>query len=124
MPDADRSDWVLELPEREAVELDRSMLPTVGRRAEPAEAAVLGDRTFDHAYALGGDRVLGLSVGDHTTRVVFGHGYPFAQVYVPGSFDAVALEPMTAPIDALRTGEHPQVTPGGAFSATFRVELS
>ena len=52
-------------------------------------------------------------------------GYDVAHLFVPPKGDIVAFEPMTAPIDALRTGvglRH--VPPGQAFSAEFRVAVS
>jgi galactose mutarotase-like enzyme len=49
-------------------------------------------------------------------------GYEVAHLFVPPSGDIVAFEPMTAPIDALRTGAGLRhVPPGGAFTAAFRV---
>ncbi len=52
-------------------------------------------------------------------------GYTHAHLFVPPTRDIVAFEPMTAPVNALRTGEGLRhVAPGGAFSAAFRVEVS
>jgi aldose 1-epimerase len=51
-------------------------------------------------------------------------GYDVAHLFVPPAGDIVAFEPMTAPIDALRTGvglRH--VAPGESFRATFRVSV-
>jgi aldose 1-epimerase len=51
-------------------------------------------------------------------------GYDVAHLFVPPKGDIVAFEPMTAPIDALRTGvglRH--VAPGQAFTAQFRVTV-
>ncbi len=52
-------------------------------------------------------------------------GYTHAHLFSPPDGDIVAFEPMTAPVDALRTGiglRH--VAPGAAFSAAFRVGVS
>lgn len=52
-------------------------------------------------------------------------GYETAHLFVPPTRDIVAFEPMTAPVDALRTGEGLRhVPPGGAFSAAFRVGVT
>lgn len=52
-------------------------------------------------------------------------GYDVAHRFVPPAGDVVAFEPMTAPIDALRTGvglRH--VPPGGSFTAAFRIRVA
>jgi galactose mutarotase-like enzyme len=49
-------------------------------------------------------------------------GYPFAQVYAPAGQSLIALEPMTAPTNALTTGRSlPLAAPGERFSAVFRI---
>ena len=77
------------------------MLPTGEEIAEPAEIVRLAGRTFDDGYRLGRDRQLLLSGGRRRLSIVSDKGYPFAQVYAPEGQDFVALEPMTAPTDAL-----------------------
>lgn len=119
LPEVPRADWRLRLPGRHHLELDERGLPTGASAPEPAEDEPLGDRTFDDAYALADDRVLGLSAGDASVTIMFDEGYPNAQVYAPASDDVVALEPMTAATAALTTGAHPWAEPGSAFSATF-----
>ena len=62
------------------------------------------------------------SVGRVTIEL--GEGYEVAHMFVPPAGDIVAFEPMTAPIDALRTGvglRH--VAPGESFSAVFAVSV-
>ena len=51
-------------------------------------------------------------------------GYAFAQVYAPAGQDYVALEPMTAPTNALVSGRSLQfVAPGARYTATFRIRV-
>jgi galactose mutarotase-like enzyme len=52
-------------------------------------------------------------------------GYPFTQIFAPAGLDAVAIEPMTAPTDALLAGgpELTFVPPGETFAATFSVSV-
>ena len=78
----------------------------------PAEAQPLGSRTFDDHFALARDRRLGLEGGGHSLRVLFDRNYGYAQVYAPADQNFVALEPMTAPVDALVSGTCPFVSPG------------
>jgi aldose 1-epimerase len=49
--------------------------------------------------------------------------YPYAQVYAPSGEALVALEPMTAPVNALVTGDHRTLPPGETMSATFAVRV-
>lgn len=123
LPGVDRTKAVLGLPTREHLALDEHMIPTGERVREPAEALPLGRRTFDDGYRMPGTRRLVLSGGDRVVSLELGRGYPFAQVYAPADHDFVALEPMTAPTDALVTGEHPTVEPGERFSARFRIRF-
>jgi galactose mutarotase-like enzyme len=115
-----RGAWTLDLPARERLHLDRRGIPTGRRTADPAGAVALDGADLDDHFALGDDR--SFRVRDRRTelRVEYDAGYPFAQVYSPPGADAVAVEPMTAPVDALVTGEHPTVAPGAVFRAGFR----
>ena len=55
----------------------------------------------------------------------FVEGYPYAQVYAPADDDVVALEPMTAPTNALVSGTDLRVLePGEEHGATFTVEVT
>lgn len=52
-------------------------------------------------------------------------GYEVAHLFVPPSGDICAFEPMTAPVDALRTGRGLRhVAPGRSFSAAFRLRVA
>ena len=48
-----------------------------------------------------------LEGGGRRIEVEFEAGYPVAQVYAPPGEDYVCFEPMTAPIDALVSGDGP-----------------
>ena len=56
--------------------------------------------------------------------VAFDEGYPVAQVYAPADQPFICFEPMTAPTNALVTGNQlPTVAPGDVFRATFRIAV-
>jgi aldose 1-epimerase len=56
--------------------------------------------------------------------VEFLAGYPYAQVFAPSEQEFVAIEPMTAPTNALTTGRGLRVVaPGERFEAAFRVRV-
>jgi galactose mutarotase-like enzyme len=119
-----RRDLRLGLPARRHLLLDDRMLPTGRERREPAETIPLIGRTFDDGYALGRHRRLELRGGARSLTLELDRGYPFAQIYAPSGRPFVALEPMTAPTNALLTGDHPTVAPGERFTASFTVRVT
>ena len=123
LPGAPRRAWRLRLPARDHLLLDAGGLPTGERRAAPAERAPIGGRTFDDLYALTGARTLGLDHDDAGVELRLGRGYGFAQVWAPPTGNFVALEPMVAPTDALRSGTAPLVEPGDRYRARFTIAL-
>jgi aldose 1-epimerase len=126
LPGIDRSDWEIEIPVRERLRLDRQMLPTGELEAAPVPAGRLGSRTFDDAFAAPADAApLVLAGGRRRIEVSFVAGYPYVQAYAPADDDVVALEPMTAPTNALVVGgpNLPLLAPGDSYEATFSIAL-
>jgi galactose mutarotase-like enzyme len=121
LPAGPRREWVLRRPACEHVEVDERVMPTGARTPEPAEQAPIGRRTFDDHYALGRDRRFALGAEGRTLEVRFDANYPYAQIYAPPRREFVAIEPMTATIDALGTGRTPMCAPGTSFRATFTI---
>jgi aldose 1-epimerase len=57
--------------------------------------------------------------------VRFRSGYPYAQVFSPPGGRFICFEPMTAPVDALRSGEGVRlVAPGRSFAAEWQLEVA
>ncbi|MBV8981713.1 MAG: aldose 1-epimerase [Acidimicrobiia bacterium] len=104
--------------------LDRRGLPTGHTEPQAAEEQPLGDRSYDDLYALGADRTLALVADDRMVTVAMEDGYAFAQVYSPADAPFGCLEPMTAPTNALVTGDCPLIEPGDEFTARFTVTMS
>jgi galactose mutarotase-like enzyme len=124
LPDVSRPRWRLRLPARRHLVLDPRGIPTGADAAEPAEDAPLGRRRFDDLYALGRDRRLAFTTDDGpSVELRCGAGYPYAQVWVPAGRRYAALEPMTAPTNALLAGTAPLVAPGDAYRASFTLAL-
>jgi galactose mutarotase-like enzyme len=131
LPGVARRQWRLRLPKRKHLALDTRGIPTGEHDDEPAESAPIGRRTFDDLYALGGGRnrllAFDAAPGDDgdgpAVELRCGTGYPYAQVWVPAGRPFAALEPMTAPTNALVTGTTPMVRPGETFTATFELRL-
>ncbi len=127
LPGVARSDWQVEVPVADRLVLDDRGLPTGERERVTVASGPLGSRTFDDAYLAPEDSApLSLSGGGRRIEVRFDSGYPYAQVYAPADDDVIALEPMTAPTNALVTGgdDLPLLAPGDTYSATFSVTIS
>jgi aldose 1-epimerase len=116
-----RAGWRLVLPERTNVALSARGIPSGSRTEAAAEAAPIGERTFDDLFELHEDRSLGLETDDRRLEVRFDAGYRYAQVFAPPGARFVCLEPMTAPTNALRSGGFPMVEPGDSFTARFSI---
>lgn len=137
LPEVERRDLTLHLPDREHLELDVAMVPTGQSTHRAATAAVLGDGshelTFDdsfklideqmqHRFSLEGPRRSREREGPRQRLTIeMDQQYPYAQVYAPSGAAFVALEPMTAPTNALASKDHRSVPPGESASASFRV---
>ena len=51
-------------------------------------------------------------------------GYPYAQVYAPDDDDVIAFEPMTAPTNALVSGQDLKLLqPGESYEASFSIKV-
>jgi galactose mutarotase-like enzyme len=123
LPGGRRRDWLLRWPACEHVEVDERLIPTGRRRPQSAQRAPLGTRTFDDHYALARDRRFSISDGRRTLTLRFDDGYPYAQLYVPPRGEFVAIEPMTARIDALSDDDAPLCRPGDTFRAAFTMSI-
>jgi galactose mutarotase-like enzyme len=124
LPDVDRDRVRLGMPSRNRLVLDERGIPTGEERAESASIVKLAGADYDNAYRLGRDRQLLLASGRRRLTVVFDRNYPYAQIYSPVGADFIALEPMTAPTNALCQGTTPMVAPGERFTARFVVSLT
>ena len=112
-------------PPRTHLLLDERGIPTGATVAEPREEAPIATRTFDDLYALGRGRTLAYEGSDGAAiELRCGTGYPNAQVWVPKGRTFGALEPMTAPTNALEGNATPLVTPGDAFTARFTLAVT
>lgn len=134
LPRSPRQVWRLELPARRQLALDARGIPTGGSATLAPGTDPLGDRALDDAFVLTGARP-SLAIADDTRRVAieFLEGFRFAQVFAPvdasgvdvlGVDACVALEPMTAPTNALI--DHRDLTiiqPDDSFRAAFRVRV-
>jgi galactose mutarotase-like enzyme len=127
LPGVDRAEWRVQIPVAERLLLDEQMIPTGEREAAEAVEGPLGSRTFDDAYlAPAQSAPFIVSGGGRRVEVRFDHAFPFVQLYAPADDDVIAIEPMTAPTNALVAGgsELPIVEPGGEYRASFSISVS
>ena len=97
--------------------------PDGPRAPRPAETFALGDRSFDDAYdGLPDGSAFSVAGGGRTVTVTLERGYPVGQVFAPPGSAFICFEPMTAPTNALRSGEGlRRVAAGDAFTAVFSI---
>ena len=120
IPELPRAEWRLALPGMRRLAVDERGIPTGGRTRCAAEVEPIGNRVFDDLFEVGARRTLGLELGHRRLSVELEDGYRFAQVFAPPGRRFVALEPMTAPTNALVDGTCPLIRPGDAYVAEFR----
>jgi aldose 1-epimerase len=126
LPGVSRAEWVLEAPIHERLALDDRGLPTGAREPTAIEPGPLGERTYDDAFLAPSPGTAFVLAGpDRRLELRMDSGYPFTQIFVPAGLDAVAIEPMTAPTNALLTAgpELTFVPPGETFAATFSISV-
>jgi aldose 1-epimerase len=128
LPNAPRAEWELRWPACDHIEVDDRVIPTGVRTNQAAQREPIGGRTFDDHYALGSDRTFAIAAGSaknrRTLTLQFDPAYAFAQLYVPSQGEFVAIEPMTAEIDALGRGTAAVVEPGRRFLAAFNLAVT
>jgi aldose 1-epimerase len=125
LPGLPRAEWTVDIPARTRLVLDERMIPTGQREPVRVEPAPLGGRSFDDAYTdLGAHPRFRVAGGGRTIAVEFLEGYAYAQVYAPAGRDLVCFEPMTAPTNAIASGDGlTMLRPGEMYTAAFRITV-
>jgi aldose 1-epimerase len=125
LPGLARSSWSITAPLVTRLVLDAQMIPTGERQQAPPVAGELGDRSFDDAFAdVPAVVEFVLEGGGLRITVTFLEGYPFAQVFAPLDQDVVCFEPMTAPANALASGDRLLLlAPGESHRARFAIAV-
>jgi aldose 1-epimerase len=125
IPHVPRAQWQLKLPAMRKLVLDSRGIPTGAEKPFEPVDRLLGDTNFDDGFALANPQSSFLLSGaGYTIAVEFLEGFPYTQVYAPKDKEFIALEPMTAPTNALITGERLQIIAAGKkFQASFRIRI-
>jgi aldose 1-epimerase len=127
LPGVPRAEYEVDaLPVRRRARLDDRGLPTGGDDAYATRRGPLGEREYDDLFLeLCHPPEWTLRGGGRCLEVRFEAGYAFAQVYAPADADFICFEPMTAPTNALVTGERLRVVePGDTHQARFSITVT
>jgi Galactose mutarotase and related enzymes len=120
-----RESWTVRLPDVAHLRLDRRGIPTGASNTEARRRVPLRGQELDDLYAFSGPRRSAtLEGGGRRLRLDLDAGYPYLQIYAPAAGRFCCLEPMTAPTNALVTGDHRVVPAGESFTATFSARVS
>ena len=125
VPDAPRAAWRLGLPAMHRLLLDERGIPSGGEQPWNRFDSEIGERSFDDGFALLDTcPSFWLTGGGRRITVEFLAGYPYVQIFAPNEQEFVAIEPMTAPTNALMSGRGLRVVaPRERFEAAFRVRV-
>lgn len=120
------ADPVLSLPERRRLDLDARGLPTGGSVLEGASAGLQPEQTLDDSFdGLPDGATWELRSTGAGLAVRHDRAFPSAQLFVPRDAPVVSFEPMTAPVDGLRTGHGLRLArPEAPYSAVFTISLA
>jgi aldose 1-epimerase len=121
-----RAEWRLKLPVMRRLLLDQRGIPTGEEENFDGLDAKLGDLHFDDGFGLLKEQSSFVIEGaGRRITVEFLTGYPYVQVFAPKDKDYIALEPMTAPTNALTNGHGLRLVKAGEqFRALFRIRLN
>jgi aldose 1-epimerase len=126
IPGIPRSEWTVNAPAMQKLALDSQGIPTGAKTPSPPIATLLGKSSYDDGYVLSGEHAtFSIDGNSYSIAIEFKDGFRFAQIFAPQNKEFIAIEPMTAATNALRSGEGLRVlAPGEQFSASFRIEIN
>ena len=125
-PEGPREDWLIELPAMRHLRLDERQIPTGPDRHEQTRSFLLAEHEFDDGFdEVSAGASFALTAGARRLTLELVAGYGCAQVFAPRGGHYVCFEPMTAPANALRSGEGLRVlAPGESHTARFALGVA
>jgi aldose 1-epimerase len=123
LPGTPRGRWRVELPAMRTLVLDDHQIPTGPGEELPSQEFELAEREFDDGFdAVPAHARFAVEAAGRRLELELLEGYPCAQVYAPRPGEFICFEPMTAPANALRSGDHLRLlAPGESCRARFAV---
>ncbi len=124
-PGGPREQWLVQLPPMRHLALDSDQIPLGPEDARPAQRLQLDDRSYDDGFdSVAEPARFSVQAGNRAIELELLEGYPCAQVFAPPSGRFICFEPMTAPANALRSGEGLRVLhPGESHRARFSLRI-
>ncbi len=121
-----REGWQIELPAMRALALDPQQIPIGPDKELAAQSFELDAREFDDGFdAVAEPARFSVTAAGRRIELTFLQGYPCAQVFAPRTGRFICFEPMTAPANALRSGEGLRpLAPGERYVARFAVAVN
>jgi aldose 1-epimerase len=125
IPSLPRAQWRVQLPGMKKLNLDQRGIPTGTFTNFDSFDGLLGQESLDDGFALLDESSsFSLSGSGWNISISFLEGFRYAQVFAPAGKEFIALEPMTAPANALISGDALQILePGSQFHASFRIDV-
>jgi aldose 1-epimerase len=126
VPSGSRDDWLVTFGAADRLLLDDHSIPTGERSAIDREPFRLDGRSLDDAFDAPPEGAsFEATAGHMSLAVTFLAGYSYAQVFAPAGQEFICFEPMTAPTNALNSGDGLTIVePGRSYRAAFRIALS
>jgi galactose mutarotase-like enzyme len=125
IPGVPRAQWRLSTPAMRHLPVDSRGIPTGQHDDWDALDESLESVTYDDGFDnVPAGAVFSLTGGERRIDVRFETGYPAAQIFAPDSDDLIAIEPMAAPSDSLRSGGYRSAVPGESETARFTVTVT
>jgi aldose 1-epimerase len=123
LPGAPRERWRVELPAMRALVLDDHQIPIGPGEELSSQAFELAEREFDDGFdAVPAHARFAAEAAGRRLELELLEGYPCAQVYAPRPGEFICFEPMTAPANALRSGDRLRLlAPGESCRARFAI---
>ena len=126
VPGAGRDEWQVGLGATSRLVLDDHSIPTGERAPLDRDRFSLAGVSLDDAFEASSEpAVFVATAGEARLTVEFLGGYGYAQVFAPPGQEFICFEPMTAPTNALGSGDGLTVVPPGeTYVARFRIGFS
>ena len=126
IPGVPRQAWQIALGASRHLVLDGRMIPNGKHEPATERGFALERLSFDDAFdGLSVPAEFKAAAGHVAVSVRFLDGFRYAQVYAPAASDFICFEPMTAPTNALKSGDGLHIAaPGEAYRARFAISVS